>query len=201
MRVRDLRRDLFGAIVLFAFGLAACRDKDVTVYQAPKEKSASAPGAVPGSALTQTPAARSAAEIIWTVPSGWKELPGSGMRFATFVVPGRGSPDAELSVVVLPGPAGGELANVNRWRVQLGLPPLDEPGLAKSGHRSKTLAGMLLEVDLEGAQDGKKTRMLGGILSADESTWFFKLTGDPSAVGSARPSFHEFLKSLRRPRA
>ena len=63
----------------------------------------------------------------WALPKGWTETPGSGMRYATLTPPGAGK--VEMSVVVLPGAAGGELANVNRWRGQIGLPPLDEAAL------------------------------------------------------------------------
>src|SRR5207245_10939195 len=48
----------------------------------------------------------------WTLPSDWKELPGSGFRFATIQIPSEGKP-LELAV----SSAGGNiLDNVNRWR-------------------------------------------------------------------------------------
>ena len=37
-----------------------------------------------------------------------------------------------MSVVSLPGMAGGDLANVNRWRDQMKLAPIDEDTLRKS---------------------------------------------------------------------
>src|SRR5207302_7349661 len=49
------------------------------------------------------------------------QLAAKGVRFATLKPAVDGQID--ISVVVLPGPAGGELAIVNRWRDQVGLPP------------------------------------------------------------------------------
>jgi len=65
-----------------------------------------------------------AADPSWELPSGWKQLPGSGMRFATIEVATPERP-LELSVMPLPLPAeSGVLSNVNRWRGQIGLAPL-----------------------------------------------------------------------------
>jgi hypothetical protein len=63
----------------------------------------------------------------WTLPDGWKEQPGSQIRFATLVIPSETKP-LELSVTALPKSAGDDkqyvLVNVNRWRGQLRLPPV-----------------------------------------------------------------------------
>lgn len=69
----------------------------------------------------------------WTLPEGWREQPGSAMRYATLVIPGDGKP-LEVTVTVLPG-ASGALANVNRWRGQLSLPPITEEQLAGESTR------------------------------------------------------------------
>ena len=61
----------------------------------------------------------------WTLPDGWQQQAGSGPRFATMVVESDGTP-LELTVSTLPLPDNAEvmLANVNRWRNQLGLNPI-----------------------------------------------------------------------------
>jgi hypothetical protein len=62
----------------------------------------------------------------WSLPEGWKEKPGSEMRFATIQIATDGKP-LELSVIPLPTAEGSLndylLSNVNRWRGQLGLDP------------------------------------------------------------------------------
>jgi len=58
----------------------------------------------------------------WTLPEGWKQLPGSQFRYATIQLPAAaGEKPLEITV----SSAGGDmLANVNRWRQQLSLPPI-----------------------------------------------------------------------------
>ena len=47
---------------------------------------------------------------------------------------------ADVSVVSLSGMAGGDLANVNRWRDQVKLGPIDEATLAKSAEHVRRTA-------------------------------------------------------------
>lgn len=69
----------------------------------------------------------------WTLPEGWKELPGNQFRHKTLTIPGSELP-LELAVSRLP-PGQDLLLNVNRWRGQLALPPAQavdlETGLKK----------------------------------------------------------------------
>jgi hypothetical protein len=69
----------------------------------------------------------------WKLPEGWKEMPGSQMRFATIQIEADGKP-LELSVIPLPMSGGDEkkyvLDNVNRWRQQLSLKPITADELA-----------------------------------------------------------------------
>jgi hypothetical protein len=60
-------------------------------------------------------------QIRWTAPAGWQEESGGRYRF------GKDDPRLEMTVVRLAGAAGGTLANVNRWREQLGLDPVTDP--------------------------------------------------------------------------
>jgi len=70
--------------------------------------------------------------VTWAVPEGWQEQPGSTQgpvqRYATFRL---GPKDEPLELTVTPlGPAAGSvLDNVNRWRGQIGLGPIDESAL------------------------------------------------------------------------
>jgi len=130
----------------------------------------------------------------WTLPRGWTEQRQGGMRYATLKAPVAGRIDA--SVVVLPGPAGGQLMNVNRWRGQIGLDPIDEGALAAARQEVRTKAGALSVYDF--TSDGqKKSRLIAGLLEAGGSTWFVKVTGDAGAVGAARNDFLALLGSLR----
>lgn len=84
----------------------------------------------------------------WELPSGWTAEPGSGMRFATL----KAGAD-QVSVIGLPAPQNVE-ANINRWRGQLQLPPLNEdevPERLPIGDYEAVL------VDLVGKSDSSKT--------------------------------------------
>jgi hypothetical protein len=134
-----------------------------------------------------------ASSLKWTLPTGWTDTRPGGMRFATLkpAVPGK----VEVSVVVLPGPAGGELPNVNRWRGQIGLPPVDEAALKTARVAVKSRAGEVSLFDFT-SEDQQKSRMVAGLLSAKDSTWFIKMLGDADAVGAARPEFVHLLETL-----
>jgi hypothetical protein len=129
----------------------------------------------------------------WTLPAGWSESRGGPMRFASLKPPVGGRIDG--SVVVLPGTAGGDLANVNRWRGQIGLPPLDAAGLAAARKVVRTGAGAL---DLYDFTSGgtPPTRVVAGLTVRSGSTWFVKLTGDAEAVRQAHADFMKLLGSL-----
>lgn len=70
----------------------------------------------------------------WTLPEGWSERTGTGMRYATITVDADGK-SLEMSVIPLPSGGGNPeeytLRNVNRWRGQLELPTIGLDELAE----------------------------------------------------------------------
>ncbi len=195
------------AAVCVLAGVAACDREPVAHYRVAKEQpppSATMPAGM-GSGMPGgmgggmpdgvAPAARPAGgALAWTLPTGWVQEQGGALRYASFKVPVKGTVDA--SVVVLPGPAGGELANVNRWRGQIGLAPLDDGALAAARKTVTTKAGPLRVYDFAaGGASGK--RLIAGLTEIEGNTWFVKLTGEAGAVGAARDDFMKLLGSLR----
>ncbi|HET6440705.1 MAG TPA: hypothetical protein VFG59_21780 [Anaeromyxobacter sp.] len=177
------------ALGLAAISLAACQRDEVAHYRVPKvggEVMASA-----GVQLPPPPAPKGG--LRWTLPPGWKEAAGGQMRYATLTAPVPGKVD--VSVVVLPGDAGGELANVNRWRNQIGLAPLADGELPSVKKVVKSGAGDLNVYDFT-SEGQKRTRTIAGLASIEGSTWFVKMTGDAEPVASARASFLDLLGSL-----
>ncbi len=69
----------------------------------------------------------------WTLPEGWQELPGDSIRYKTLRTTHEGG-TLDVSVTMLAFPGGDldeyVLANVNRWRGQVGLEPLASDQLA-----------------------------------------------------------------------
>lgn len=66
----------------------------------------------------------------WTLPPDWVERPGDNFRFASLSIPGAASA-LEMAVSRLP-PGQDLLMNVNRWRGQLELDPMQADGLVSS---------------------------------------------------------------------
>jgi hypothetical protein len=192
------------AVFLTAAVLAlGCRREQITHATVPKGESGltqasgispAMPPAAGGEAVPPPPTPTGASALRWTLPKGWGETMSGGMRYATLKpsVGGR----VEASVVVLPGPAGGELANVNRWRGQIGLAPIDEAALAAARKTLKARAGAVSVFDFQ--SDGQnKTRVIAGLIVSRGNTWFIKMTGDAEPVAAARADFLKLLESLR----
>ena len=152
------------------------------------------PGSMPGAQLPPPPHPTGQGALKWALPKGWTEAQGSGMRYATLTPPGQGK--VEMSVVVLPGAAGGELNNVNRWRGQIGLPPLDEAALGQARKAVKSKVGPVSVYDFTGAGEIKSRMVTGLLATPDGSTWFFKLMGDADPVAKAKPAFMKYLETL-----
>ena len=168
----------------------ACKKDEIAVYRAPKE----APPALPGAAMGGDAGPAAHPGISWTVPKGWREQPASGMRVGSFQAPGSGGKDVDISVVPLAGEAGGELANVNRWRGQLGLPPVDETELSAlvKSVRIGSHDARLVEFS-----NGEGKRLLAATLHNGPTTFFFKASGDDAAVKSIKSAFLALVGSVR----
>jgi hypothetical protein len=183
----------------FALALAllpGCGNNDVQVYRAPKEQpapQAQSAGLPPGHPDTgATPPS-----LNWTLPAGWEQIPAGEMRLASFRVKGDGG-QADVGIVPLPGLAGGDLENVNRWRSQVGQPAIKQEELAKLAEPVEIAGqpGQLFDQAGQNPASGDKTRILAGILRRDGIAWFFKMLGDDAVVAQQKPAFVAFLKSM-----
>jgi len=152
---------------------------------------ASAP-AMPGSA------AQGADSLTWAAPDNWVAKPLGSMRRGSFTVKGQGG-DADLSIFVFPAATNPLLANINRWRGQVGLDPLAEAQLATESTTLETGSLKFAVVDLLGKQPGSETsvRVLGAILYRGDEAWFFKLGGPDAVVAAEKTAFVGFLRTVR----
>jgi len=138
------------------------------------------------------------APLTWTTPKGWTEVPPSEMRVASFKVTGTNGKQADVSIVPLPGMAGTDTANVNRWRGQVGLPGMTEDELRKSAENIEAggKSAQLYDIAGQNPASGETSRILGVIQHRDDMAWFYKMTGDATLVEQQKPAFIAFLKSL-----
>lgn len=191
--------------------LLACKDEGIKHYRV--AKTVDAPKGMPsghpplmGQGGPMTPAGMQGeveapprpsgpGSLQWTLPTGWTETGQSGIRYATLKAPIVG--ELDISVTVLGGMAGGETANVNRWRGQISLPPLDDAAVAKAKKIVKAKAGQISVFDFT-SEGASKRRMIAGLLTTpDGNTWFVKMVGEAGAVAKAAPDFARILESLR----
>ena len=195
-------RALLAAAAALTAVASGCRD-EIAHYRVPKGSEASGAGLAmpasmggkPASDVPAPPQPTGGSALHWTLPARWTESRGgSAMRYATLKAPVNGRLD--VSVTVLPGEAGGELANVNRWRGQIGLPNLDEGALAAARRPVETKAGVVSLYDFtsEGTQ---RSRVVAGLALVEGNTWFIKMTGEAPAVEKAHADFLRIVESLR----
>jgi len=181
-------------LLLTAVLTGGCGPDAVKAYSVPKEKEA-APAAMPAAMPAGHPdlaAPAGAAQLTWKTPAGWQEIPPGTMRVASFKVAGADGKQADVSVIPLPGGAGGDFSNVNRWRGQVGLAPVSEAEVAKLAQPVEVAGQPAALYEQAGATD----RILAVIHHRDGMVWFFKMTGDSQFVAQAKPAFVEFLKSI-----
>ncbi len=119
------------------------------------------------------------------------------MRKGSFTLAGEAGATADLSITAFPGAVGGELANINRWRGQVGLPPITDAELPAAATRFTANGLPFTVVDLAGADLANPQRILGGMTPYEGAMWFFKLTGPDALVAKAKPAFLDFLKTVK----
>jgi hypothetical protein len=196
-------------IAAAALLLAACGEEKVASYRVPKEKDPELPmaaadsgaqaGQVAGAPMADTSVPTAGGQaLVWQAPSGWTPKAASAMRKGSYGVPGDGG-ESDLSITAFPGDVGGELANVNRWRGQVGLGPLGPGGLDASVSRFASNGLAFTLVDLSGQGDPGAKSILGAIVPYGGSTWFFKLTGTGPLVRGSRAAFVDFLHTVKAP--
>jgi len=134
----------------------------------------------------------------WSAPEHWQPAPTSAMRQVNFAI--GADREVECYVTVLNSGGGGELANVNRWRSQMGRPALSAAELAEL-ERFAMLGGEAALVEIEGAFESGDRRipdalMLGVVSGGARGSTFVKMIGPRELVAAEREAFLSFCKSL-----
>jgi hypothetical protein len=183
------------ACAVLVVDLGSRADEQIRSYTVPKElpPAPTAQSQPAGSPMAQAASdiPVNAAPIQWTLPEGWQQMPPDGVRIGNFSVPGKGGGTVTVAVTSFPGEMGTDLANVNRWRQQLELAPVDDTGISSMPVTVDSSEGKVFDLS------GSTERMIVALVRRSGATWFFKMTGDTASVSDAKPAFIEFLKSIR----
>ncbi|MDA7503853.1 hypothetical protein N8553_02605 [bacterium] len=128
--------------------------------------------------------------VKYDTPEGWLESEGNAMRLVSLAAKHE-SGIADVSVIRLPG-GGDILPNINRWRGQVKLEPLEEDKLNES-LETVEVDGMPGKLSL---LEGPEESILAAIIEQDGVKWFFKMQGPTPAVKAEQEHFREFINSV-----
>ncbi|RMG40869.1 MAG: hypothetical protein D6725_02580 [Planctomycetota bacterium] len=149
---------------------------------------------IDGAASRPTQPTASEPPITFRKPAHWQPKPTGPFAIAAFVADGE---EGAVSITIsrLAGTAGGLVANVNRWRRQIDLPPADEATI-RDAVRTRQVGGAAAQiVELIGPQKS----ILAAIVPRGDETWFIKAIGAKAAVERERKAFDAFVDSLQFP--
>lgn len=139
--------------------------------------------------------------LAFEAPEGWTESSGSSLRLASYQIIKEGFPPADFSITSFPGDAGGIVANVNRWRMQIGLEKWSEQQVLDAKETIQAGDIEFAFYDLRPLTEDEKASATGRILVAitgdSERSWFFKLSGDIFLLETQNRNFRELLLSTR----
>ncbi len=181
---------LLASVCLVALGCGP--EERVRQYRAPKDEppprrsEAASPGAPRSAGAGET--------IHWTLPGGWsRSAEQRPMRFATLV--SGGEDPLEVSVIRLGGDGGGLLANVNRWRGQMELGPINESQLSEYAVKlpNDQTDGLLIRIE---GQSDPPQQMLVAVLFRPDDAWFFKAVAAPAVAEQHNDAFLELIRSV-----
>lgn len=168
-----------GLLGLFATG---CASDEIKQYRVPK---------VAAVAKTMAPADE---RFTFTTPAGWQKQPASQMRLASLRTQGGG----DVSVVALPGAAGDLKGNINRWRGQVGLAPIDDIQAVLKNIKPLTVDGnSAIGLEIFAPADKPNKAMRVAMFEQDGLTWFFKLAGTRELVTQQKAAFLSFIQSVQ----
>jgi hypothetical protein len=181
----------------------------------PGSKAALPPGHPPieaaPAAPDDAPTTAAAADVVpkFDVPSTWSQMtvPAGGMRKAAFSI-ADGDMQALVTVIDFPadaGPSIGDpLVNVNRWRGEVGLSPIEQDSLANvtepveiDGKPATFVVAIPDPAQPDQSKADKAT--LAAMVGANDRIWFVKMNGSRDLVAAQKEEFKKFLQSLKFP--
>lgn len=167
------------------------QNSDAQPQQASDTQTATTASSTEGTAVVASPAA-----IAWTVPDDWQRQPAGGMRLLSVQVP-HDSGAGDLSVISLMGDGGGLVPNINRWRNQVGLDPLDQAAVARQLEDVPSDVGTFRMLTLINP-DNQERAICAAVLQGADFFLSVKLTASPACVRAHQETFREFCAAATR---
>lgn len=188
----------FLGVLGWCAALAGCEKDEPKKAEAPAAAAAPKPAAAPST----KPKAAPVKAMEWDDPKQWKKVPASGMRYMSYQIPpAEGDKEiAELNVFIL----GGDIeSNIQRWVDEFSN--FDPKTLSRSDRVVNDMTQAVVEIPKGTFNGGMGSGgpaddfgLLGAIVVTPEnSTYFFKMTGPSATVAAARAPFYQLLDSVR----
>lgn len=182
--------------------LAGCQKQDqIAVYSVPKPESIETPidrpkmpgGMPPMMGKRPTAPAAPSSDLKFDKPEGWQEAAGNAFSMAAFEVV-----DGEQRIETTVSAAGGDLlANMNRWRSQVGRGEFTADEMAKAFEPLEVNGKPANFIEMHAPEGGKPDSILGVVVVDGDRTWFVKLRGSTPLAKRERENLLTFAKSLR----
>ncbi len=128
----------------------------------------------------------------WSVPEGWVQKNGSGMRMSEFY-PEPDKPGALVTLIALSGSAGSMDANIARWRGQVGLDAAQKVPLQ---HIDGKMHFEFITFLDESQKLQKPQTIIAAIYQQPQRTLFLKFMGPTETVEAFESDFLELARSL-----
>ncbi len=178
--------------------LAGCEDEAIRSYEAPKAPAYVSPQLQSFSAPADQPVATPT--IAWDAPEGWTQSPNaSNILFAVYTA-STDAGDVRITVTKLAFDGGGVMSNINRWRGQVGLEPVEDISQQPmTTVEVDELPVGILDLASEQSDDAQIQRMLVALMPrpVEDMTWYFKMTGSTAAIDFQKDNFVAFVESVR----
>lgn len=184
-------------LVATALILSGCADREIEEHRVEKgiERLPSDEQSSPAQGAPASPESSSATP--WEVPEGWVLDPTPRqMRIATYIAD-TPSGQVEIAITRFPGDVGGVLANINRWRGQMGLGPVLESGLESTINRFEVpgFSGYETRID----SDRGVMIAVGVHDQSIDQTWFVRATVDSAqAADDVQDKLFAMARSITR---
>jgi hypothetical protein len=136
----------------------------------------------------------------YTVPAGWVSKDPGEFALEAFEV-GADGLTARITVTSLSGPmAADPVTNINRWRKNVGLPPVPPKEIENSVRLIQVGGVKSISADIVNpAGPPAKNRIVAVMVPLNRRTsWFIVMTGPSDVVGQHKNAFETFVQSFKK---
>ena len=166
--------------------LSGCGREQTQTYKAPKESSSPPAMQMP---VQQAPSQPVGKGFNATLPEGWTETPGSGMRIVSYAIEG-----TSIDVYLISLSMGDVPSNVNRWRGQVGLPSASPEAIADEVETFPAGGHDVKYIEVYNEEGGKG--IIAAIVDLAPQYWYFTAKGSVAELKANATDIRTFLESI-----